>query len=91
LIYADSRYADGRVFKAMDSRTEKAQITVLRQYSNLQSNYYTMTWREGDRIDVIAQQLYGTSDNWHYIMDHNPEIVDPSGIAPGTLIRVPND
>lgn len=91
MIYADSRYADGRVFKAMDSRTEKAQITVLRSYPNLQSNYYTMTWREGDRIDVIAQKLYASSDKWHHIMDYNPEIVDPNGIAPGTLIRVPND
>lgn len=91
MIYADSRYADGRVFKAMDSRTEKAQITVLRKYLNLQSNYYTMTWREGDRIDVIAQKIYGSSDYWHFIMDYNPEIVDPNGIAPGTLIRVPND
>jgi hypothetical protein len=91
MIYSDSRYADGRIFKALDSRTNKAQITVLRTYSDLQSNYYTMIWQEGDRIDVIAQKVYASSDKWHYIMDYNPEIIDPNGIAPGTKLRLPND
>ena len=91
MIYADSRYADGRIFRAMDSRADKAQITVLREYSNLQSPYYTITWQEGDRIDVVAQKLYASSDKWHHIMDYNPEIIDPSSIAPGTLVRVPNE
>jgi hypothetical protein len=90
MIYADSRYANGRIFKALDSRSGKAQITVLRSYPNLESGYYTMTWQEGDRIDVIAQKVYASSDKWHYIMDYNPEIVDPNGIAPGTILRLPN-
>jgi phage tail protein X len=90
MIYADSRYADGRIFKASDSRTQKAQVTVLRSYPILESDYYTMTWQEGDRIDVIAQRVYASSSKWHYIMDYNPEIIDPNGIAPGTQIRLPN-
>lgn len=90
MIYSDSRYADGRIFKAYDSRTGKAQITVLRVYPNLQSVFYTYVWKEGDRIDTLAQRVYGNSDEWVTIMDYNPEIIDPSSISPGTLIRLPN-
>jgi phage tail protein X len=90
MIYADSRYADGRIFRALDSRTDKAQVTVLRAYPGLQSEYYTMIWQEGDRIDTVARRVYGSTDRWHYIMDYNPEIIDPNGIAPGTQIRLPN-
>jgi nucleoid-associated protein YgaU len=90
MIYSDSRYADGRVFKAYDSRTGKAQITVLRTYPNLQNEFYSYVWKENDRIDVLAQKLYGSSDEWTKIMDYNPEIVDPSSIYPGTSIRIPN-
>ena len=91
MIFTDSRYADGTLIKAQDSRTGHYRLGVYRKFPTKTVQYYQYVWVEGDRIDVIAQQLYGTSDNWHYIMDHNPEIVDPSGIAPGTLIRVPND
>jgi len=91
MIYSDSRYATGRVFKALDSRTSKSQITVMRIYPNLQANYYSYVWKEGDRIDVIAQRLYSNSDRWHHIMDYNPEILDPSGIAAGTVLRMPSD
>ena len=92
MIYLTSRYAESDVSYILDSRTGIAQATVLRtipeqddtaQYGTV---YY---WREGDRLDYLSYSLYGTSLEWWRILDANPEILNPSQIAPGTALRIP--
>ena len=90
MIYADSRYADGRIYTAFDSRSGKYQISANRVFPNVTSGYYIYTWRDGDRLDVIAQRMYANSDSWSFIMDYNPEIPDALNITPGTQVRMPN-
>jgi hypothetical protein len=89
MIFSDSRYADGKVIKAADSRTGKSQIAVLRVYPSLSADFYYYTWVEGDRIDTVTYQLTGVTENWWSVMDYNPEILDPNNIAPGTVVRIP--
>lgn len=89
MIYTDSRYATGRVFKAHDSRTGSYQTTVTRVFPSQSARFYVYTWVEGDRIDTVAFKLYGNSDAWWVILDYNPEIADAHNIAPGTSVRVP--
>ena len=84
-------YADGKGFQAQDSRTGKVQRGVFRVHPNLLSQYYTHVWTENDRIDVLAQMVYGSSDKWIKIMDYNPEIINPLNIVPGTEVRLPSD
>jgi phage tail protein X len=91
MIFESSRYANSRIYKAHDARTDLYQITVARIFPTAQAEYYTYTWKETDRIDVLAQRVYSTSDAWHKIMDYNPEIADALNIAPGTQIRLPRD
>lgn len=91
MIYGDSRYADSTIYKAHDARTGLVQITAMRIFPSAAARYYTYVWKETDRIDIIAQQVYGNSDAWHRIMDYNPELTDAMNIVPGTEIRLPND
>ena len=90
MIYADSRYAEGRIYTAQDSRSGKYQISANRVFPQATASYYIYVWKEGDRLDVIAQRLYSNSEAWSLIMDYNPEIPDALNIAPGTQVRVPN-
>jgi len=49
--------------------------------------YYAMT--EGDRIDLLAMDLYGDGMLWWKIADANPEILDWTEIPIGTILRLP--
>lgn len=92
MIYLSSRYAESDVTYILDSRTGISQATVLRdvpeqdpdtQYGRV---YY---WREGDRLDTLSYRFYGSALDWWQILDANPEILNPSQIAPGTALRIP--
>jgi hypothetical protein len=91
MIYLDSRYVDGPLFKAYDSRTNTYELTVLRVFPSYNVDYFSYTWVETDRLDRIALRFLGASTLWWQIMDINPEILDPSTIAPGTVLRIPNE
>jgi phage tail protein X len=90
MIYSDSRYASGTFVKSYDSIRNKTYPTVLRNYEILEGSFSTYTWQQGDRIDVVANKLRANQPKfWEEIMDANPEITNPSNIAPGTVIRIP--
>jgi hypothetical protein len=89
MIYTDSRYADGVVIKAFDSRKATFEITLFRQFSQSTSKFYYYTWTQRDRIDLVANELLGDSTLWWVIMDYNPEIGNPLDIQIGTVLRIP--
>jgi hypothetical protein len=91
MIYSDSRYADGTIFTANDSRTNLPRITVYRTFPTAQSKFYYYNWVENDRIDAVANDLLGSPLLWWKIMDYNPEVIDPFDIVVGTTIRIPRD
>lgn len=91
MIFLDSRYADGLLYKAYDSRTGKYQLAVERTWPSYVSSFFWHYWVETDRLDNLALRYVGKSNLWWRIMDINPEIVDPFSIAPGTPIRIPNE
>jgi len=90
MIFTDSRYANGTLFKAHDSRKNSYSLTVFRQYPYALSEFSHYTWVERDRLDIIAEEFLGSADLWWSIMDFNPEIIDPFSIPVGTVIRIPN-
>lgn len=91
MIFLDSRYADGNLFKAQDSRNRKYQVSVFRIYPSDITNYFLYDWVETDRIDNVANKFLGSPNLWWRIMDFNPDIIDPFNISPGTQIRIPNE
>lgn len=46
------------------------------------------TWREGDRLVLIAHEVWDDAKPWWLVCDLN-DIVDPGGIEVGTRLRVP--
>ena len=49
--------------------------------------YYTVV--QGDRMDTIANNLYGVPDYWWMIANANPEIFYPDDLVVGSIIRIP--
>ncbi len=47
-------------------------------------------WRVvgGERIDLIAAQVYGDATKWRLIAEHN-QLVDPLALRPGQLLAIP--
>jgi hypothetical protein len=88
MIYVDSRYADGNVTQI--ETNAGSSIAVFREFPTDVSVYYLYSWREKDRIDLVANTLLGSPDLWWRIMDFNPEIINPFVISVGTLLRIPS-
>ena len=91
MIFLDSRYVDGRLFKAQDSRTNKYQVSVFRTFPTSVNSFFYYEWVETDRLDNLANRFLGSPSLWWRILDFNPEILDPFNIAPGTQLRMPNE
>ena len=91
MIFLDSRYVDGPLYKAKNARTNKHDIVVERAFPAYKVNFFHYEWVETDRLDLLALKYLGNSELWWQILDINPEILDPFDIAPGTAIRVPNE
>jgi len=90
MIFLDSRYVDGSIFKAWNAHKEQYDVTVTRIWPGYATSYFIYEWVEVDRLDNIATRFLGDGSLWWRIMDINPEIIDPAKIAPGTQLRIPN-
>ncbi|MFD4858436.1 tail protein X [Streptomyces atratus] len=47
------------------------------------------TWREGDRLDLLAARQFGDDTMGWVIAQANPELLDWLAIQPGTIVRLP--
>jgi len=90
MIFTDSRYIDGTLFKAYDTRTGDYQLTVFRNWPSYARSYFLYDWVETDRLDNLSLRYLGKAELWWIILDLNPEVLDPFSIAPGTPLRIPN-
>lgn len=90
MIFKDSRYADGKIVQEYQPNTNTYQIGVYRTFPFGTARFSVYTWREEDRIDLIAKAFLGSPHLWWKIMDYNPEVINPFSIKVGTLIRIPN-
>jgi hypothetical protein len=90
MIYLDSRYADSIIFKAWDSRKSQYNLSCFRQFPTYTKKYFIYEWVENDRLDNLANRFLSNPSLWYKIMDINPNIIDPTNLAPGTQIRIPS-
>ena len=90
MIERVSRYYDGPLLQTKNKYTTDYVISVFRSFPQSDVvNYISHIWQEGDTLAGLAE-TYGTGAKyWWEIMDVNPEIIDPFGIEPGTVIKVP--
>jgi hypothetical protein len=95
-MYVDSRYAnpittpEGVIPKAWDAHRQAYHIMILRNWPTYATKFYTYEWKDGDRLDLIANKFLGNPQFWWKIMDLNPEVINPTQISAGTLLRLPN-
>lgn len=89
MIYLDSRYAEATISYVLDPRIQGTRATVFRDIPLEPDQYRLYRWREGDRLDLIADSYYDSPGEWWRIVDANPEIVDPSDLKPGQSLRIP--
>ena len=90
MIFLDSRYANATIFKAWDARKSQYNLTAFRTWPSYKKEFFWYEWVDSDRLDIIANRFLNNSNFWYKIMDINPEIIDPTVIAPGTLLRIPH-
>jgi hypothetical protein len=90
MIYLDSRYVDGSLLKTWNSTKQEYDLVVLRQWPSYAQSYFIYQWVENDRLDNLANKYLGSPALWWQILDLNPEVLDPTVIAPGTQLRIPN-
>lgn len=90
MISTDGRYANSDITYVLNPKTGEMTATVFRKNrkSYAQSSRI-WHWRYGDRLESISFKMYGTPKDWWRILDANPQIINPSVIAPGTSIRIP--
>ncbi len=90
-IYAGSRYEFSLVDFFSVRVGESENPTVFYDFPDLGTlQYFSHVVQKGERLDQIAFEYYKRPGMWWYIMDHNPEIVDPLSIPPGTILRIPS-
>lgn len=50
--------------------------------------YYTVSIKDENRLDIIANNCYGTKDYWWLIAFAN-DIIDPFSVERGRVLRIP--
>ena len=92
MIERESRYYIGPLSQTPNKYTGSYEISVYRAFpATKQVTYTNYTWVDGDSLALLAQRYLKNAKYWWEIMDINPSISDPFNIAPGTVIKVPND
>lgn len=89
MITASSRYANNVVqaITGTDGVTRQTIMPRAPQSRSLTVSDYT--WRVGDRVDLLSARVYGDDMMWWVLADANPQILDWTNVAAGTIVRVP--
>ena len=73
-------------------QTNESVVRVRRATQGGQLLIQQRVLQEGERLDIIAGQIYGDGRLWWIIAAANPELrKDSFYLEPGTQVRVPND
>lgn len=91
MIFLNSRYAVSPVATLVFTDDVQVYRTVLRSPPALPPALFdSHFWTQTDRLDALATLYFGDPKMWWRIADLNPEILDFTGLDPGTMIRVPS-
>jgi hypothetical protein len=88
-ISADSRYADGELTRIILSDGTGSLALWAPDVAITGLDYAFYQAEGGDRLDRLAQRLYGDATKWWVIADMNPELTWPGTLEPGTILRLP--
>lgn len=90
MIYVGSRYEYSLIdYFSISPKGDENAMVFYDFPSGWTIDYLTYTWKDGDRLDTLANKFYERSSMWWVIMDYNPQITDIFNIPAGTIIKVP--
>ncbi|MFH9606854.1 hypothetical protein [Streptomyces sp. NPDC017448] len=88
-IRADSRYANHETSLITGRDGITRETLMPRRPPSISATVADYTWRENDRLDVLAAKQFGDDTMGWVIAQVNPEVMDWLAVSPGTLIRLP--
>lgn len=92
-VFKDSRFKGSYVFLDENTR-EKEKITYLSPFrDNILSQQIddaSIVFEQGMRVDILAQQYYGSALLDWVIMDANPKYLSPFDIKHGDVLVLPS-
>lgn len=87
-IFTNSRYAGQNVVR-VEGSDGNVYPTVFRQSPPPARKFLHYTVQMGDRVDILASRYFGDPTLWWIIADANPEILFPTALPVGRVIRIP--
>jgi hypothetical protein len=88
-VYKGSRYKGSYVY-ADDQNRDIIYLDLIQEYKFLPSKEDLMIeFKQRDRLDLLAQELYGDPALEWVILQANPQYDSPLDIRPGDVINVP--
>ena len=88
-IYEGSRYTN--VYAYQEEHKGKTVMAFrnrsLTPIDNRESTQHT--WIQSDRLDLLANQYYGETQYWWFILDANPMYMRESDIQNGDVLLIP--
>lgn len=89
MILTGSRYVGQPVVHLVVDAEGDTAACVFGPPPSTSATFYYHTVVQGDRLDNLANDLYGVPDYWWKIAFANPEIFYPDDLVVGSIIRIP--
>lgn len=90
MISSNSRYANSLLVTVKNDQQQDVHVITPSPAVAYTFTYTYHIVSGSERIDNIAYAFYKDPSKWWTIADANPEIMDWSSLATGTIIRIPN-
>ncbi|MFJ2113937.1 hypothetical protein ACIOEX_18965 [Streptomyces sp. NPDC087850] len=90
MISSNSRYAANPVEIITGADGSPRRVIVPLAPEPIRARVIKYRWNDDDRVDSVAAEYYQDPTQWWRIAEVNPEILDWTSIAPGTVVRIPN-
>jgi LysM domain-containing protein len=89
MITTGSRYSDSPTVVVVRPGTQTRTVITAGPQNPFTITYWWCILAEGDTLSSLAFSNYGDPTKWWKIADANPEVMDWTTIAPGSLLRIP--
>ncbi|WP_409238344.1 hypothetical protein [Streptomyces sp. PA5.6] len=90
MISSNSRYAGHSIEIVTDADGDARRVIVPMAPQQIRARVIKYRWAEDDRVDSVAADYYQDPTQWWRIADVNPQILDWTSVAPGTIVRIPD-
>ena len=88
MIYAHTRYR--KTPTTIESTQQKKIFTARPLFHFPSEGAVSHIWKDGDRLDILAHEYYGSSQLWWVILDTNSKYKWEGEISVGDILVIPS-